>query len=106
MLQNLISQIDTELASDETDYGNFMSWFEQQSASTSSSISSLSSRLQELAAILADLRSRQHTLSTEVARLNGEIDETQTAIAEATAKRKEEHEAFVQEQLDFDNSIA
>ena len=26
MLQNLISQIDTELASDETDYGNFMSW--------------------------------------------------------------------------------
>ena len=106
MLQNLISQIDTELASDETDYGNFMSWFEQQSASTSSSISSLSSKLQELAAVLADLRSRQHTLSTEVARLNGEIEETQTAIQDATEKRNQEHASFVQEQLDFDNSIA
>jgi len=106
MLQNLIQQIETEVATDETDYNNFMAWFNQQSSTTEASISALSSRLQELAAVLADLRSRQHTLSTEVARLNGEIDETQTAIAEATAKRKEEHEAFVQEQLDFDNSIA
>jgi len=106
MLQNLIQQIDTEIASDETDYGNFMSWFEQQSSVTSASIGALSSKLQELAAVLADLRSRQHTLSTEVARLNGEIDETQTAIQEATAKRTQEHEDFVQEQLDFDNSIA
>ena len=45
--------------------------FEQQSASTSASISALSSKLQELAAVLADLRSRQHTLSTEARGLRG-----------------------------------
>jgi len=106
MLQNLIAQIDTEVASDEQDYGNFMAWFKTQSEATSSSIGMLSSRLQELAAILADLRSRQHSLSTEVARLNGEIDMTQSQITEAKDKRTQEHEAFVQEQLDFDNSIA
>merc|ERR1719389_1142200 len=66
----------------------------------------LSLRLQELAAILADLRSRQHKLSTEVARLNAEIAETQDQIAQAKDKRTQEHESFVQEQLDFDNSIA
>jgi chromosome segregation ATPase len=106
MLQNLIAQIDTEVASDEQDYNNFMTWFDTQSKSTSSSIGMLSSRLQELAAVLADLRSRQHKLSTEVARLNAEISDTQDQIAQAKDKRTQEHESFVQEQLDFDNSIA
>ena len=106
MLQNLIARIDQEVASDEQDYGNFMSWFDTQSKATESSIGMLSSRLQELAAVLADLRSRQHKLSTEVARLNSEIAETQDQIAQAKDKRAQEHESFVQEQLDFDNSIA
>jgi len=106
MLQNLIAQIDTEVASDEQDYNNFMTWFDTQSKATSSSIGMLSSRLSELAAILADLRSRQHKLSTEVARLNAEIAETQDQIQQAKDKRTQEHESFVQEQLDFDNSIA
>jgi len=106
MLQNLIQQIETEAASDEQDYTSFMQWFGRQSAATSSSIGMLSTKLQELAAILASLRSRQHTLSGEVARLNGEISETQDAIQQATQKRTEEHEDFVKEQLDFDNSIA
>jgi len=106
MLQNLIAQIDTEVASDEQDYNAFMTWFDTQSKATSSSIGMLSSRLQELAAVLADLRSRQHKLSTEVARLNAEIAETQDQIQQAKDKRTQEHESFVQEQLDFDNSIA
>jgi chromosome segregation ATPase len=106
MLQNLIAQIDTEVASDEQDYNNFMTWFDTQEKATSSSIGMLSSRLQELAAVLADLRSRQHKLSTEVARLNAEISDTQDAIQQAKDKRVQEHESFVQEQLDFDNSIA
>merc|ERR1719453_223568 len=76
-----------------------------QSDATSSSISGLTSRLQELTAIIADLRSRQHSLSTEVNRLNGEIDTTQQQMDQAKSKRTEEHNAFVQEQLDFDNSI-
>merc|ERR1719265_3093096 len=66
----------------------------------------LSSRLQELAAVIADLEARQHNLATEVARLSGEIDMTQGQIEEAKDKRTQEHESHVQEQLDFDNSVA
>merc|ERR1719390_286582 len=77
MLQNLVTQIETEAASDEADMETFNAWFTRQSDSTSSSISMLSSRLQELAAVIADLASRKNSLTTEVARLNGEIDMTQ-----------------------------
>merc|ERR1719261_66235 len=85
MLQNLVSQIETEEASDEKDYRAFFTWFTEQSEATSSSINMLSTRLQELA---------------------GEIAETQTQIEAAKEKRTEEHNNYVQEQLDFDNSIA
>merc|ERR1719421_2065898 len=77
MLNNLVDQIENEEQSDEADYNAFKQWFTTQSDATSSSISGLTSRLQELQAIIADLRSRQHTLSTEFNRLNGEIDTTQ-----------------------------
>jgi chromosome segregation ATPase len=105
MLNNLVDQIENEESSDEADYNAFKTWFTTQSDATSSSISGLTSRLQELTAILADLRSRQHALSTEVNRLNGEIDTTQQQMDQAKSKRTEEHNSFVQEQLDFDNSI-
>jgi len=106
MLQNLVSQIETEEQTDESDYKAFMSWYTGQHDATSSSIGMLSSRLQELAAVIADLAARQHNLATEVARLNGEIDLTQGQIEEAKDKRTQEHESYVQEQLDFDNSVA
>ena len=106
MLQNLVQQIETEQTSDEADMESFKAWFTRQSDTTSSSISMLSSRLQELASIIADLSARKHRLTSEVARLNGEIDQTQAQIQEAQEKRTSEHESFVQEQLDFDNSIA
>jgi len=106
MLQNLVTQIETEAASDEQDMETFNAWFARQSDATESSIGMLSSRLQELGAVISDLSSRKNSLTTEVNRLNGEIDMTQGQINEATEKRKQEHDAFVQEQLDFDNSIA
>merc|ERR1719454_418446 len=96
MLNNLVDQIENEETSDEADYNSFKLWFTTQSDATSSSISSLTSRLQELTAIIADLRSRQHSLTTEVNRLNGEIDTTQQQILQAVSKRTEEHNAFVQ----------
>merc|ERR1719201_3116631 len=105
MLNNLVDQIENEESTDEADYNAFKQWFTTQSDATSSSISGLSSRLQELTAIIADLRSRQHSLSTEVNRLTGEIDTTQQQMDQAKNKRTEEHNSFVQEQLDFDNSI-
>jgi len=105
MLQNLITQIETEEQSDQQDYSNYQAWFTQQSDATSASISMLESRLQELGAVIADLTSRQHRLSTEVANLNAEIAHEQAQVDAARIKRTEEHDSFVKEQLDFDNSI-
>merc|ERR1719160_2078106 len=48
MLNNLVDQIENEETSDEADYNAFKQWFTTQSDATSSSISGLTSRLQEL----------------------------------------------------------
>jgi hypothetical protein len=106
MLNNLIKQLDTEAESDDQDYGAFQAWFKQQHSTTSGSIDALSNRLQELSATLADLRSRQKSLTTKQAKLESELEHEQGQLQDAQAKRAEENEDFVKEQLDFANSIA
>jgi len=106
MLSNLVSQIDAESTADEADYTAFLSWFEDQEKSTSGTIAALTAKLQELAAALTDLRARQQTLGSEVHDLNVELDRETGSLQEATEKRQDEHDAFVKEQLDFDNAIA
>jgi chromosome segregation ATPase len=106
MLNNLVKQLDTEAEADEHDYNLFMVWFRKQHSVTSGSIGALSNRLQELAATLADLRSRQRNLGAEQTRLQSELDHERGQLADAKQKRVEEHDAFVKEQLDFTNSIA
>jgi regulator of replication initiation timing len=106
MLNNLIKQLDTEAESDDQDYGTFQAWFKQQHATTSGSINALSNRLQELSATLADLRSRAKSLTAKEAKLSSELEHEQGQLEDAKAKRAEENDAFVKEQLDFANSIA
>jgi len=106
MLDNLVKQIDEEAQNDDADYKSYMTWFTAEHSKVSASIGSLSNRLQELAATLAGLRSRAKTLTGEVNRLSSELDHERGQLAEAQAKRQEEHAAFVNEQTDFDNSIA
>jgi len=106
MLQNLKTQLDAEATADDADYQAFLSWFDEQQKGTSSSVTALTAKIQELGAALTDLRARSQTLTTEVHDLNVEIDRETGALQEATEKRQSEHDAFVQEQLDFDNAIA
>merc|ERR1719420_1150167 len=106
MLQNLKTQLDAEATADDADYQAFLSWFDEQQKGTSSSVTALTAKIQELAAALTDLRARSQTLTSEVHDLNVEIDRETGALQEATEKRQSEHDAFVQEQLDFDNAIA
>jgi hypothetical protein len=105
MLQNLVAQIESESSQDDADYQAYQAWFTQQSDATSASIAMLETRLSELGAVIAELSSRQHNLQGEVGRLNGEIQQEQSQVQAAQTKRQEENEAFVKEQLDFDNSI-
>jgi chromosome segregation ATPase len=106
MLNNLIKQLDTEAESDDQDYGAFQAWFKSQHSTTSGSINALSNRLQELSATLADLRSRAKSLTAKQAKLQSELEHEQGQLEDAQAKRTEENDDFVKEQLDFANSIA
>merc|ERR1719420_1904591 len=106
MLQNLKTQLDAEATAADADFQAFLSWFDEQQKGTSSNVTALTAKSQELAAALTDLRARSQTLTSEVHDLNVEIDRETGALQEATEKRQSEHDAFVQEQLDFDNAIA
>jgi hypothetical protein len=106
MLQNLVQQLDSESTADEADYEAFLGWFEEQEKSTSATVTALTAKLQELGAALTDLRARQQTLGSEVHDLNVELDRETGTLQEAQEKRQGEHDAFVKEQLDFDNAIA
>jgi chromosome segregation ATPase len=106
LLSNLVSAIDSEATADEADYQAYMSWFQEQESSTTASVTALGAKLTELGASLTELRARQSALTTEVNGLNADIDREQGALDEATEKREGEHDAFVKEQLDFDNAIA
>jgi len=106
MLQNLVSQIEAEASADDQDYESFMRWFSTQESTTSSATTALSTKLQELSANLSELRSRQQTVGTGVRELQSELDVEQGQLNDAQDKRSTEHDAFVKEQLDFDNSIA
>merc|ERR1719331_2537798 len=56
--------------------------------------------------LLRDLRSRQKSLTAKQAKLESELEHEQGQLEDAKAKRAEENDAFVKEQLDFANSIA
>jgi chromosome segregation ATPase len=106
LLSNLVSQMEAEASADEADYQAFMTWFKDQESATSGTITALSAKLTELSAALTELRARQSSLTTEVNGLNADLDRENGALNEATEKRNTEHDAFVKEQLDFDNAIA
>jgi ABC-type transporter Mla subunit MlaD len=105
MLENLVAEMDAEEQQDDKMFEEFNQWFATQSAATQQSIDTLNAKVEELQAILAQLRAQKAELEEEIRYLNGEIQTTQTQIDQATEKRNEEHDAFVGEQQDFANSI-
>jgi chromosome segregation ATPase len=105
MLENLISEMDAEEKEDDKMFEEFNAWFATQSAATQQGIDTLNAKIEEFKAILAQLKAQKAELDEEIRYLNGEIETTQTQIDQATEKRNEEHNSFVGEQQDFQNSI-
>jgi len=106
LLTNLVSQMDQDAASDEANFAAFEQWYEGQKLQSDEGIGSLNARLQELTAILVDLRAHLQSTATKVNKLSNDLAAEQDELSQASDKRTEEHDAFVKEQLDFDNSIA
>jgi len=105
LLNNLMLQIDRDAAADDEDWGAFQQWFSGQDGAASEAVGGLNAKLQELAASLTDLRAHHLTTMAQHERLDAERVTAVSQLDQATAKRKEEHDAFVKEQLDFEQSI-
>jgi predicted nucleic acid-binding Zn-ribbon protein len=73
---------------------------------TAGEIETVQSKIEDTQAVLAQLYSKKGELETSKAKLEADISETKTQIAQATEKRSEEHVNFVKEQTDFDNAIS
>jgi len=106
MMETLAKEIDAQQAADEDKSEAFSKWCEDKEAVTSQSIQTLTTRIGELEASLAQLYAQKQTLEADVRRLSDEIGTTQGQINVATEKRNEENQAYVAEQADFDASIA
>merc|ERR1719359_2550907 len=94
MLENLISEMDAEEKEDDKMIEEFNAWFATQSAATQQSIDTLTAKIEEFKAILAQLRAQKQELEEEIRFLNGEIQTTQTQIDQVTEKRTEENTNF------------
>lgn len=105
MLENLVSEIDTEAAQDEKQFTEFTAWCTKQQAATSASIDELNTKIQTLSAALSELYAEKEKLEKQITELKANIATTRKQINMATEKRNEEHDSFVKEQTDFDNSI-
>jgi chromosome segregation ATPase len=106
MLENLIAEMDAEQEKDDAQFAEFKKWCAEQQAATQDSIDSLTTLIEDLTASLAKLYSQKAELEAYIAKLTEEIALTRQQIQVATEKRNEEHNNFVKEQNDFDNSIA
>jgi chromosome segregation ATPase len=106
MLENLIAEMDAEQQKDDEQFAEFQKWCTEQQAATQQSIDQLTTLIEDLTASLAKLYSQKAELEAYIAKLTEEIKQTRIQIAQATQKRNEEHQKFVVEQTNFDNSIA
>lgn len=105
MLENLITEMETEQATDDTQFQEFSKWCTEQMAATSASIGTLKGTIENLEASLSELYSEKSGLESEIAHLDGEINVVTSQMNQATERRNEEHTNFQREQGDFDNSI-
>jgi len=106
MLENLITEMDTEEAQDEQQFGAFQEWCGTQTAATEASVGTLKATIETLSASLSELYAQKNKLTTEIAKLDAEIQTTQNQMKTAADRRTEEHTSFQKEQTDFEGAIA
>jgi len=106
MLNNLVTTLDAEAKDDEEKFGHFSAWCNNEMVETSGEIETQQTKIEDTQATLASLYSKKGDLETSKAKLEADISETKSQIAQATEKRNDEHVSFVKEQTDFDNAIS
>lgn len=106
MLNNIASMVETEGQTDQEQHGEYLKWEAAETSQASEHVRQLQTEIQTTNAALADLRSQQGGLQTTVAKIGADITEETSQLNQATERRREENEAFVTDQQNFENAIA
>jgi len=106
MLANLVSMIDTEQETDDTDHTQYQQWSASETGITTQHVGQLQTSIQNTNAALADFRAQQQDLTTTLARVTGDLSGETAQLNSAIQRRGDEKLAFVTEQQNFDNAIA
>lgn len=106
MLDNLVAELEEEGRLDEDTHTKFVAWAADTITSTTETIGTLTTKIEDLEATLSGLRTQKMELDAAVKKLKGEIAETNTQINFAKDKRSTEQQAFAAEQQEFVSAIA
>merc|ERR1719337_663030 len=98
MLTDMASKAKEEKNEEEVEFAKFSTWCKMESEKEGELIESLTNEI-------AALESKASELKKEVEKLNEDVTKFDAQIEKETAERKKDHEAFVEEEKDYSESV-
>jgi len=106
LLEEMRTQAKKDAANDLEAYDKYMCWCETNKKEKTAAIEAAEQEIADLTTFLEEAAAKEGELKTEIAGLEEDIAADQDALAEATAVRAKENEAFVAEEADMKETIA
>jgi len=106
LLEEMRTQAKKDAANDLEAYDKYMCWCETNKKEKTAAIKAAEQEIADLTTFLEEAAAKEGELKTEIAGLEEDIAADQDALAEATAVRSKEKEAFQAEEADMKETIA
>merc|ERR1719316_2176672 len=101
----MIKEMEKEAEADEEAYDKQVCWCDTNDKEKTKSIADAETRIYDLTSKIEELTALSAQLNTEIKNLGQEVAQSQTALDEATAMRQKELAEFVAEEKDLLGSI-
>jgi chromosome segregation ATPase len=106
LLEEMRTQAKKDAADDLEAYDKYMCWCETNKKEKTAAIEAAEQEVADLTTFLEEAAAKEGELKTEIAGLEEDIAADKDALAEATAVRKKEKDAFQAEETDMKETIA
>merc|ERR1719510_2386032 len=106
LLEEMRTQAKKDVADDLEAYDKYMCWCETNKKEKTAAIAAAEQEVADLTTFLEEAAAKEGELKTEIAGLEEDIAADEDALAQATAVRKKENDAFVAEEADMKETIA
>jgi len=106
LLEEMRTQAKKDAANDLEAFDKYMCWCETNKKEKTAAIEAAEQEIADLTTFLEEAAAKEGELKTEIAGLEEDIAADQDALAEATAVRAKENEAFLAEEADMKETIA